>query len=212
MIKVPKWNDKVLLVLLSITVVSEVFLLNQNFALKEKVSAYHRLEELLTQAQARLERNVSISTLIGKCLPFFSQDGFNGEADGISEEKGSRFILMFCFTLQDCAYCLKNEIITWNEFYKSYNQEVCQVIGVTDTVGIENIDQVVSSMHIQFPVFSVPNLHSYLAEYSITSTPAVFFGDGTSKRIIYSHFPTTANLSSDGFTGKLQMILDACKH
>jgi len=208
----PKWNDKILLALLSIAVVSEIFLLNQNFSLKEKISSYHLLEEVLTESQARHERNVFINTLEGKCLPFFHQHGSNGEVNGISEMRDSRFILIFCFTLQDCAYCLKNEIITWNEFYKSHNQKACQVIGVTDTVGVGNINHTLSSMDIKFPVFRVPTLHSYLAEYRIASTPVVFFGDGTSRKIIYSHFPTTANLSSDEFTGKLQMILDACKH
>jgi hypothetical protein len=53
-LKAMKKRENILLFFLSMAILSEIFLLNQNFALKKRSSAYHHLESLLSQVQSRL--------------------------------------------------------------------------------------------------------------------------------------------------------------
>jgi hypothetical protein len=191
------------------TVVSEIVLLRQNLELKQKIRIHNNLEGLLAKLQAKADKIAYEMNLQGKCLPIFSQRQEDGQTNGILEKKKSRYSIVFCFSMNDCDACLRSEIMTWNKFAASYDARIFQVIGILDTTDLrENLEKTIHSLRIKFPVLGIANLRSQL---NIKSTPAVFFCDGNSKKIIYAYFPTPTEVSHNEFANKLQMVLEACK-
>jgi len=210
--KLAKLSEKILSVLLIIFIFSEIFLLNQNFALKKKVSSYQLLEELLSQYQAREESNIFSKIPEGKCLPFFLHQQLHNRANRMPDVKELRFTVIFCFTLKDCGSCLVNEISTWNKFHKAHVSEICKVIGLTDTTGYGNLKSISRSLNIHFPLAHVADMKNQLNKLGSTSTPITFFVDLTMNKIIYANASLPYNESgSEEFSKKLQMMLDECE-
>lgn len=192
--------------LLTIAAMSEIFLLKQNFDLKKKVNKTIDTEYLIPDLKSQLDAYRYIRSFEGNCLPFFPPHSTDNHKN--SGSKDSRFYIIFCFTQTDCAYCLDNEIATWSEFNASLDPGICQVIGITDTVQANGyITKLFQSSQTRFPIFQFVDFHERMARFGIESTPAVFFGDGKSKKILYTFFPSTALLSKDGFAGKIETII-----
>jgi hypothetical protein len=207
MIEISKMTGTILALLLLVTVISEVFLLNQNLTLKKEIDAYH---QLLLQLQTRQDKITYERSFEGKCLPSFHQQP-TAATNGTSQTTNSKFAVIFYFSIEDCTPCLTSEIATWNALSASYDHKLCQVIGVTGAAGATNFEELIRSMNIEFPVINIPNFQNLLTKIGIRSTPAVLFGDLSNKRTIYAFFPTIADKSSAVFTHKLKMLLDACK-
>ena len=169
------------------------------------------MEELLSQVQKKLDYLNNLKSYEGKCIPPILKEILNIKLGRTSIASRSRFVILFFFNLSDCANCLTSEIINWNKFNISYDQKICQVIGVTDTVGYRNLEYISKSLNIRFSLVHMPEMKNNLLNYGITSTPMVVFGDLMINKIIYAQFTNVYNVSNDEFTKKLQMVLDTCQ-
>jgi len=163
--------------LLVLLVGSELFVINQNFRLKKRMSEYSNLRDLLSQLEKRndqlqeniIKMNLELS-LQGESLLFLSKLQFIPNSHTPLFEKNPYFPVVFCFSITDCETCLRSEMITWNAFAKKVGHGICQVIGVTDTTGSNtSLQDLSQTLGIRFPVFAIAELKNHLLERDIKS-------------------------------------------
>ncbi|MDW7679739.1 MAG: hypothetical protein SCK70_04195 [bacterium] len=189
-----------------------MFLLNQNFYLKKKVSDFSHLEHLLSQTQQQLSHLNYLKSFEGKSLPPSPRELLNVKTKISYNQKKSRYAILFYFLQSDCANCLIGEIATWNRFNKLCEYKNCQVIGMTDTTGYNNLKSIAKSLNIRFPLKQIPDMKSQLNEQGITIIPISFFVDLLTNKIIYANASLPYNeFSSEAFEQKLRMMLDECE-
>jgi hypothetical protein len=169
------------------------------------------MEVLSSQLQSELDQINFQIRLEGRCLPIWAQAGSSFHAVP-SHSIRSHFLVVFHFLTTDCSPCLYNEITAWNDFAAAVDRKTCQVIGVTDTYGLGDLDDIKRSLNIKFSLIKVDSLKSKLNKFGVSSTPVVLFGDTARKKCLYAFFPTPSNKPSDAFVKKLQLILEDCYH
>lgn len=208
----PKNTYLILVIVIIIVLLSEMFLLNQNFYLKKKVSDFSHLEHLLSQTQQQLSHFNYLKSFEGKSLPPIRSQILNAKTKNHSKMKKSTYAILFYFLQSDCASCLFGEITEWNKFHALCEHKNCQVIGLTDTIGYSNSKSIARSLNIHFPLFHVADMNNQLNNLGITSTPITFLVDLTMNKIIYANASLPYNeSSSEEFSIKLQMMFDECK-
>jgi len=194
-------------VFLIIMVVSEIFLLSQNFSLKKRISACSHIEELLDQAKNHLSTINLERSFEGKNLPFLTKQYLKIRSKNNPQLNNSRFIIMFYFTLTDCSVCLENEIMTMNEIHNLYSRTISQVIGIADTTYSTNLENFIHSNNVRFPVHTDSAFKKHLSEMGTGITPVIFFVNTYNMRVIYTHFVKSTNLSNSEFASKIKGIL-----
>ena len=202
-------SSTILLIFLIIMVASEIFLLNQNYSLKKKVSAYSHLEKLLEQAKNHLSTINLERSFEGKNLPFFTKQHLKIRSKNKLQLNRSKFITIFAFTLKDCSVCLENEIMTMNDIHNLYNRKISQVLGITDTTYSASLENFIHSNNVRFPVHTDVTLKKQLSEMGVAITPAIFFVNTDNMKVIYTHFVTSTNLLNREFAAKIKRILDS---
>jgi len=126
-------NKVALLGLIFLAVLSEYFVLNQNFSLKSKIAQYNHLDDLLTNLQAERETIRHIRNNIeGHPFPLNEIEFAPESTQGFPGIYSSEYAIIFCFTDYDCESCLIGEIDTWNESHRTIDKKLCQIIGITD--------------------------------------------------------------------------------
>lgn len=202
----------ILMVVMIIVLLSEIFLLKQNFSLKKKVSDCYHLEHLLSHAQQKLSHLNYLKSFEGKSLLPICAQVLNDKTENHSKMKKSTHAILFCFLQSDCESCLFGEITEWNKFHALCEHKNCQVIGLTDTTGYGNLKSVARSLNIHFPLFHIAEMKNQLNNLNITSTPITFLVDLTMNKIIYANASLPYYESgSEEFSKKLQMMLDECE-
>lgn len=199
----------ILSIVLLFLFISEIFLINQNFYLKKKISDYGHLEQLLSQAQNKIEYFNSIDSFEGLKLPFYPSELYESKKISNLKHHQYDYILLFCFFQHDCASCLRSIIHTWNKFQLVYPQKKCQVIGITDTLQYRNLKAISQSLGIRFPLFHVPDLKNQLTDYGVHFTPMIILGDLRTNKVIYIDFNAPYYASTnEKFIQKLQKFFD----
>jgi len=205
-------RENILLLFLCIAILSEIFLLDQNFKLKKILSDHYYLKPLLSQAQNNIDFLNYLNRFEGRCLPSVLNEIFSSNSYSYLNLKKPKVVILFYFLLDDCANCQIEEISTWNRFHTLCEQKNCQVIGLTDTTGYGNLKSIAKSLNIHFPLFHVADMNNQLNNLGITSTPITFLVDLTMNKIIYANASLPYNESgSEEFSKKLQMMLDECE-
>ncbi len=83
-----------------------------------------------------------------------------------------------------------------NEIRNSYDEIICQVIGITGSSYLTYLENLIQ---IQFSVCSDSTIKSYLAKISTATTPILFFISSENMKVIYAHFVTPMNIHDQEF-------------
>jgi len=196
----------ILLIILAIS--SEVYLLNHNLALRKRVSRIDKLKAQLIEAQYEGLQNRRVQQIEGTDFPLSSEAMLSGTAASFK----SKYLVLFYFLFDGCDACVRDEILTWNQFAKQYDSQRRQVIGITEAQAAVTTLRLRKSMKINFPVVAIDSLGSKLEEYGISTTPAVLFRERESKKCVYAFFPSPREKSQAGFVNKLQRFLNCQGH
>jgi len=204
-----KGESLILVIVLFFLIISELVLIDQNFNLKKKISAYQHLEQLLSQAQNNIEHFYSVESLEGLQIPFISSELLMTSQLGNLERDEFDYILLFFFSPDECSSCLTSRISALNKFHIFCPAKRCRVIGITDTLHQGDLNTISRSLRIRFPLIHVPNLKNQLQNYGITSTPLAILGDLRVKKVIYADFNSPFYASdNEKFHKKLHQFFD----
>ncbi|MEM3170662.1 MAG: hypothetical protein QW838_07830 [Candidatus Nitrosotenuis sp.] len=201
-------NNFIILLFIAI-ISSEIFIVNQNIALKKRISVYNKnLEALSSELKYQQSLNELERKLEGEKFPQFLKQILEKNVYGFTPTIKPPYLVMFVFSVNSCNPCLMDEIPIWNEFFYRYGQNSCQIIGITDAINSMDGNRLQRAIKADFPIVKVETLEEKLSEYGVKSTPAVLFGDTRTNKNLYVFFPNPSRKSKDGFIQTIQRILE----
>lgn len=178
---------------------SEVVLLRQNRALKQRVAASQSMAEELRDARMRNNRSTYEATLLGRCQPF-----------GAPAQQAPRplDVSIYFAVDRDCSSCVEETVSVWSEAVKTLPAGVT-VRAYTEVDGTL-MQKAVDGMKPAFPVTSIPQFSRKLQEAGVSTTPAVVVSDPASGRILMANAPVSWDKTDRAFVEKVRAAATRC--
>lgn len=186
-------------VLIVATVASEIVLLGQNRALKQRVRAVQSMSSDLRDLRMRTDRGAYEVALLGRCRPF---------AVPARTAAQPLDVAIYFSVDHDCFSCIEETIAVWNEAAKALPANVT-VRGYTEIDGT-NMQKTVDAMKPAFPVTSIPHLSRQLQAAGVTNTPVVVVSDPASGRILMTHAPVSWEKNDRAFVERVRAAATPC--
>jgi hypothetical protein len=188
------WTRRILIGALVLVAGTQVYLAQQNRALKQRVVA-----QSIVPAPKPLDRSAFEASMQGECQPFF-------EAAKPANEMRYRVAIYFSLE-RDCMSCVTDVVSQWNSVAQN---DAFDVHGYTVIDGTRQRAVLEQELRPVFPVTEVPDLEAKLASMGVKHTPVVFVSDATTGRILFTHAPVPTKLGDRTVIDKLHTMLKPC--
>jgi hypothetical protein len=188
-------------VLLAAVVGSEVYVVRQNWQLRQRLAA--SVTAAAAASSAKSERTKYESGLIGRCQPFQSSTRGTAAAARLLE-------VSIYFSLdRDCLSCVKELLEQWNGALRAGLP--LTVTGYTTVDGTQDEHILTEMLKPEFPVVRVDQIEGKLRELGVTATPVVFVTDATTGRILFTHAPLASEKRDRSFVDRVRTLAAPCE-
>jgi hypothetical protein len=195
-----KW---VVIALCLIVAASEIFVVRQNWQLRQRVSAANAVSSKINYLRSKSEQTLYEASMTGRCRPFF---------DSAAAAPGRPLDVAIYFSLhRDCMSCVEDVVGQWNAALKSPTAKGFNVRGYTDIDGTRAQRTIDRDLKPAFPVTSIEHIEDKLAAAGITSTPVVFVSDPATGRILLSSAPLVGERGDRSLIERLHAVITPCR-
>ncbi|HEX2834708.1 MAG TPA: hypothetical protein VHW00_16975 [Thermoanaerobaculia bacterium] len=193
------WTRRILIGALVLVAGSQVYLAQQNRALKQRVVSQSAAVAAVADAHKPPDRSAYEASMQGQCQPFF---------ETAAPKNGKRYDVSIYFSLErDCMSCVTDVVRQWNSMT---GQAAIDVHGYTRVDGTRARAVLEQELRPLFPVTEIDDLEVKLKAMGVQYTPVVFVSDAATGRILFTHAPLPSQLGDRRVLEKLQTLIQPC--
>lgn len=197
------WMRRILIGACVLVAGSEVYLAQQNRALRQRVAAQSAMSADMKYLRSRTDRTLYEAAMQGRCQPFFEASA--------KESPARRYRVAIYFSLDhDCMSCVTDVVHQWNDVMRTKSGAAFDIHGYTKIDGTRNRAVLEQELRPAFPVTHIADLETKLKAMGMKYSPVVFVTDAATGRILFTHAPLATEKGDRTLIEKLQAITQPC--
>jgi hypothetical protein len=182
---------------------SQVYVMRQNWQLRQRVSAANAVSGKMSYLRSQGERTLFETSMSGRCRPFF---------DLASASPARPLDVSIYFSLnRDCMSCVEDTVGQWNAALRSPTSKGFTVRGYTDIDGARAQTTIDRDLKPAFSITHVEHIEEKLATAGINTTPVVFVSDPSTGRILLTYAPLVGQKGDRSLVERLHAMITPCQ-